>query len=400
MLKHLFSYEIKKLIHDKSGIIFGMVLPLAIGLMYQFALGNLVTQVDFEPAIAAIVYQAGSKNILTDNLSQLASFTQLDNGEMIMPELDHSQPNIVFVETEEAEARELIEQEKVDAIVNVNSEKQQIEFEIEMAPTAINAMESDLIYYSLNSYQTVANNISQGIQSASNPLRFGQEIMNVMSHGQGDIVVNKGGKVINSEAIFFYAVIGYVCMYFLTLGSMAVQQHDTYFSEEGKRLNLSPIPRFKRFTVTFITFLFPGLIVIYALVAFFASQGIPLGDSVFDIFLILTLGVTAGYLTGVSISSHVKLTEGAHTALSAAVPLIFGAFSGMMSGALKNFADQYFPLINQFNPVGLVSNGLYYLTQYPTKEAFYQNIIYLSIYIFICLIIIAIGIRRDFHENI
>lgn len=397
MLKHLFSYEAKQLLR---GTWYWMLLPLAIGLMYQFAFGSAMSEVQLEPAVVSLVNSENVNSIMLEPLNQIGTFSTVEDGNVVVPEATESGLPIVFVETTDSQARDLIDQDQIDAIVNVSEDDFQIHFDIEMAPSSINTTASDLIYYTLSSYQTTANNITQSVIHSSNPMQVGQEIMQIMEQNEQNNIVHKGNKEMNSQAVFFYAALGYVSTFFIIFGLQAVRQHDSFRSNEAVRQNLSPLPRVRRFGVTLITYWIPGLIVSYVLLFFYKSQGVPLGDSLVDLLILIALGMTAGYLTGVVIGSLFKLSESMDDAITVAMPLVFGAFAGMMFPGLKYFVDQTAPWLNRLNPVGLVSEGLYYLSHYPNKDKFYQNVLALMIYIAICGIVAYFGMRRDFHENI
>lgn len=179
----------------------------------------------------------------------------------------------------------------------------------------------------------------------SNPLQFGISINQLLQNAEVPIVQSAQTANVNSQSIYFYAILGYVCFFFMTSGMYIVRMHDADYSAASARLTISPLSRIKRFTVTFIISIIPSLLIVYLLLAIYWLRDIPIGNDIPRTILLMTLGTLVGYLFGIAIASIFKLNEGIISALSTAVPLFFGALSGMMAAPVKAFITNNYPFL-------------------------------------------------------
>ena len=112
------------------------------------------------------------------------------------------------------------------------------------------------------------------------------------------------------------------------------------------------------------------------------------------------VGNLAGIALGVVIASIFRVSEGAKTGITIAVTMFFSVFSGMMGVTLKYVIDKNVPIINKLNPVNMITDGLYSLYYYNTLDRYFRDIIYLIIFIIICLLISFVSLRREKYDSI
>ena len=80
--------------------------------------------------------------------------------------------------------------------------------------------------------------------------------------------------------------------------------------------------------------------------------------------------------------------------------MFLSVLSGMMGVTLKYIIDKNLPILNMFNPNNLITDGFYSLYYYDTLTRYFHNILYLLIFISICLIISSISLRREKYDSI
>lgn len=401
MFSHLMKYAYKQLFQDKGNLIFGMLLPLGLGIIYLFAFEGLAAPQDLEPATAAIIFDGSSNEIAQakQSITAIAKPATIEN-QILVPVDKEADSLIHYTTATLEEAQHLMDEQIVQSIIHLNNTDNQMNISIQFAPETVNDISSGVIYAALSNYQIINTNISNTLPQVSNPLQFGISINQLLQNAEVPIVQSAQTANVNSQSIYFYAILGYVCFFFMTSGMYIVRMHDADYSAASARLTISPLSRIKRFTVTFIISIIPSLLIVYLLLAIYWLRDIPIGNDIPRTILLMTLGTLVGYLFGIAIASIFKLNEGIISALSTAVPLFFGALSGMMAAPVKAFITNNYPFLNKINPVALVTDGLYYLNFYPSTRQYNQNIAILLVYIVILLIIAIFGLRRVNHENI
>lgn len=78
---------------------------------------------------------------------------------------------------------------------------------------------------------------------------------------------------------------------------------------------------------------------------------------------------------------------------------MLGCFlSGMMGITMKYVIDKNIPLINQLNPVNMITDGLYSLYYYNTFERYYHNLFALAIFALLMLGIAVYQLRRQKYD--
>lgn len=141
-----------------------------------------------------------------------------------------------------------------------------------------------------------------------------------------------------------------------------------------------------------------GLAVLMAFLTFVIK--VDFGENLLLIILLSMVGNLAGIALGVVIASIFRVSEGAKTGITIAVTMFFSVFSGMMGVTLKYVIDKNVPIINLINPNNLITDGFYSLYYYDTLDRYFRDIIYLIIFIIICLLISFVSLRREKYDSI
>lgn len=410
MLRHLFRYTPQMMLFNRDGLLFGLLFPFAFGLIYLFVFTGLIANGNsLDPIPVAMVFEGSSEQVNTvkTNLDGLASPGEIADNEITLSTESDTEPLMTYVEVANLEeGRQLADEGLVDATIIADNEQGRPQFSVEIAPSQVNNFTSSIIYSALNSFQSINTGIETAyanIINSPNPLTSYSTLNQRLENFQqtDDLIVDKtNGESSTSFNIYFYAAIAYICIFFMSSGIEIVSQNEANFSLQALRATVAPLPKAYRFIVTFISWAIPSIIIVNLIIIIYYLKDVSLGDQPFKVSLIATLGVLVGLLMGTTIASLLKSNTNLMQAIAIGVPLVLGALSGMMSAGLKVLVNENFPWFNKVDPVTLINDGIYYLNNYPTNEAYYQNILILAAYIVILLVLTIFGLRRTDYESL
>lgn len=410
MLRHLFRYTPQMMILNRDGILFGLLFPFAFGLIYLFVFTGLIaTGNSLNPIPVAMVFEGTSEEV-SNVQSNLQGFVEpgerIDNEIVLSNEAD-TQPLMKYVEVANLEeGRQLADEGLVDATIIAHNDQGSASFSIEVSPSEVNNFTSSIVYSALNSFQAINSGIEtaySNIISSPNPLTAYSTLnQRLDAFQQGEYLLEDKTDEESSSSfnIYFYAAIAYICIFFMSSGIEIVRGNEANFSPQALRSTMAPIPKAYRFIVTFISWAIPSILIVNCIILIYYLNDVSLGNEPFKVSLIVTLGVLVGLLMGTTIAALLKSNANLMQAIAIGLPLVLGAFSGMMSAGLKVLVNENFPWFNKVNPVSLINDGIYYLNNYPTNDAYKQNVLILATYIIILLALTIIGLRRTDYESL
>lgn len=411
MFSHLLAYMPKFMYKNREGALFGILFPFAFGLVYLFIFTGLISGADqLETTPVAMVFQGTSQEIdyAKQSLEAVAVPGQLDaNGELVPLETGEETPLMVYLELDSLEEGQLLaEQAKSKATILVDNREGKMDLAVEIAPAAVNDFSSSIVYSALSSFSQIYGGISSSyatVVDSDQPLESLALVNNRVAELENEvdyIVDSNREKGTSSYSIFFYAALAYLCMFFMSVGTNMITDNEAFSSPQALRASVSPVPKSRRFMASFISWGIPCLLIIYAVVALYYWNDIPLGNHWLRLIILLTLGLIVGLLFGTALASLLKSNTTVLSAVSIGLPLVMGAFSGLMSAEIKQAVNESIPWLNKINPVSLINDGIYYLNNYPTFDQYNQNIMILIAYIIILLAITLIGLRRTDYANL
>lgn len=410
MLRHLFRYTPQMMLFNRDGLLFGLLFPFAFGLIYLFVFTGLIANGNsLDPIPVAMVFEGSSEQVNTvkTNLEGLASSGEIVDNEITLSTESDTEPLMTYVEVANLEeGRQLADEGLVDATIIADNQQGSPQFSVEISPSQVNNFTSSIIYSALNSFQSINTGIETAyanIINSPNPLTSLSTLNQRLENFQQTdyLIVDKTNEESSTSFnIYFYAAIAYICIFFMSSGIEIVSQNEANFSLQALRSTMAPLPKAYRFIVTFISWAIPSIMIVNLIIIIYYINDVSLGDQPFKVSLIATLGVLVGLLMGTTIASLLKSNTNLMQAIAIGVPLVLGALSGMMSAGLKVLVNETFPWFNKVNPVTLINDGIYYLNNYPTNEAYYQNLLILAAYIVILLVLTIFGLRRTDYESL
>ena len=191
--------------------------------------------------------------------------------------------------------------------------------------------------------------------------------------------------------IEFYTLIAMACLYGGILGMVAINQNLPNMSNNGKRVAMSPTPKYK---VVFSSVLASYIIQLIGIALLFVYTifvlDVDYGTNLSLIILLAVVGCLAGFKANDNFKTGIVISF-----------TMFGCFlSGMMGITMKYIVDKNIPILNKLNPASMITDGFYSLYYYDTLDRYYFNIISLLIFAFVMIGISTISLRRQKYDNI
>ena len=201
--------------------------------------------------------------------------------------------------------------------------------------------------------------------------------------------------------IEYYTLIAMACMYTGMLGLTSINNCLANMSNKGKRISVSPN---KKSTIVLSSLIgsyivsLLGLSILLLFLLFVLK--VDFGNNMLLVILLSMIGSLAGISLGVLVASVFKLSEGAKTGIIIAISMFLSVLSGMTGVTLKYVIDTNVPIVNLINPNNLITDGFYSLYYYNTLDRYFRDLIYLIIFVIICLVISFFSLRREQYDSI
>lgn len=201
--------------------------------------------------------------------------------------------------------------------------------------------------------------------------------------------------------IYFYTLIGMVCMYAGFFGIYAVNESEANLSTRGARMNISPTHKLKSLCVSLLAgwlFQVVELLILLAYLVFVLH--IDFGNNSGYLLLIMFVGSLAGLATGTLFGSLSKHSADTKISVFVTFCLVLSFFAGMMVVDIKYIIATNFPILNQINPVSLITDALYSLYYYPTLDRYFSNFFLLLVFSGIMILLSYLCLRRKKYDSI
>lgn len=404
MLLHNFKYTFKIIMGQKAMIFWTFAFPLILGFFFNMAFSNIEKAENFDVIDVAVVDndEYRSNLFLTQSLEYLGD---KDNSDRMF--------NIKY--TDEAEAKKLLEKNKVSAylicegqnnkvVISKNGTSQTIfKGAVEEISQSADIIEKKL-FSSLPA--DVLNMIATGAMPDDAEVQ--QQIAALVSECAAEIQQNQqvnlkniSGEKLGYTVIEFYTLIAMTCLYGGLIGMIAIGQALANVSSNGKRVAMSPA---KKRNVIISSLLAGYVVQIIGILLLFAFSvfilKVDFGDNLLLILLLALAGCLAGLTMGIAAGVLFKVGEGAKIGIIVGITMFFSFLSGMMGITMKYIIDKNVPIVNKINPAAMITDGLYSLYYYDTYDRFILNIVSLLIFSAVMTIISWRGLRRQQYDSI
>jgi ABC-2 type transport system permease protein len=360
-------------------IFWTLVFPIALATFFNLAFSNLTEDEKFSPIEIAVVKDS--------NYEEEKNFhTLLEN---ISKEDENQVFKINYVENEE-QAKKQLEENNISGYYLV---KDDIEIVIKQS-----GLNQTIMKYIVDNYyqtQSIIGNIYQ-----FNPQSFKTDMIENLNK-EGNYFKDISNENVNFTVVYFYTLIGMVCLYSGFFGINAAKESEANLSKKAARISVSPTHKLKALMAALLAgFLvqFVENLILLAYLVFVLNVGF--GDQILWIILLVFVGSFAGISLGTLIGVCNKKSEGIKVATLLSVTMTCSFLAGMMMWQMKYIIANHAPIIGKINPVTMITDALYSLYYYNNLDRYFYNIISLVIFSVIMISISYFFIRRKKYDSI
>lgn len=383
MFYHNFKYTLKVLLRNKGLLFWTFAFPILLGLLFNMAFKDIESKEAFDVIDIAIVENAYFENdlVFKESFKALSS----DDSNKIF--------NITYTDLEDA--KKILDEEKITGYltltgtgVNITVTSSGTEETILRYVTEEIESEKEIIYSFLTSETMEGNN------------NFAEEISKIMANTEAKIN-NISNKNLGYTMIEYYTLIAMAALYGGTISMNATNYKLANMNPVGKRTAISPVSKRKMILGSLLASYIVQLIGLSLLFIFtIFVMKVDYGDNLPLVILLGLVGSLAGLSLGIMISSLFKTNENNKDGILISVTMFWCFLSGMMGITMKYVIDKYVPILNKINPASMMTDGLYALYYYETKERYFFDIISLLVFSFIMIIISYRSLRRQKYDSI
>lgn len=356
MFVRLFIYRLKVLLRNRSLLFWTFAFPIALGLLFNLAFGNLDDIFSLETSTVGIVTTDQSK---------------ADQFEAVLKQVKN-EDEVVFKgkKLSKKEAKAQLSDDKISGYFEIGAKK--ITLFVSKSGTQQTVLKELLNQY-LQNTDKVENLMASG---TAQPQAIEQALE------QKNFVHDRNGTGnFNLKSFYFFTLVGMTVMYGFMWGLRNANDQQANQSPEGMRLCLIPrnklLVSFANMLASF--FLFVAQVILILMFYRFVYQ-VEFGDHWNYILLVCGLGaftaISFGTLIGNAFS---KLDFQQKISIGISISMIMSFLAGMMgSQSIKYWIDVHVPLLGRINIVNLISESLYQLFYYQSLDSFYTNLVWLT----------------------
>lgn len=379
MFFHVFRYRLKILLRKKVVIFWTLIFPIILSTFFSLAFSNL------------------------------SKIEKLEIIDIAMVEKNETATTKKFMEVIQAMSNS--GKDQVFHLKKVNDEKE-----------AISLLENNKIagYYILDEQIEIkvkSNGINQTIMKSISD-QFLSEIKafeNIMDYhpeaflrGMKTEIVRNRNYVkemnenhVDFSVIYFYTVIGMVCIYGGFFGIDAAYEIEANQSKCGARVSVAPTHKLKVLCISLLVGLLVQYVEILILLAYLIFiLKVEFGTQIIPILFLTLLGSLAGVSFGTLIGVCNRKSNQVKTGIFLCVTMTCCFLAGMMMLDMRTMIANHAPIINYINPVSMITDALYALYYYTTFDRYFFNIWSLIAFSLITLAISYHFIRRKTYDSI
>ena len=321
---HLLKYSFLSKVRNFNIIFWPLVFPLVLGTFFYFAFGN-INEADFQTVPVAVVKKDTADTFF---------LTYLDQVEKSSPDLLKAE------EMPEKEALEALQDKKIKGIYYVGKDPS-----LTVAGTG---MEESILQTVLDSCGNTRATITNIMKK--NP-QMDMKTMKTLLSSQ-DLVkeVSLGGRTIDGNVQFFYALIAMACLYGCFIGfgsSIGIQANITPLAARRcvtptHKLKLILTDQLASFALGYMDVIILILYLRYIFNLDFQGQ---MGKMLVVSFFGSLIGVSMGMFIG----SFGKMQEGAKIGIMLGISMVSSFLAGLMNGNMKDIEKKSPPFVNRIN---------------------------------------------------
>lgn len=378
---HLFRYRFVQTIRNSSNMFWALLFPIILGTLFYLSFGSAGLESTGESRWDEIKVAVVKDTDPSENAQAFEGFlTQMD-GETL---------DIQDISTE-SEALSALNEETISGIFYVR--------DTPSLTVAKNGLNESILTSVLESYNQNAAMFREIAMTHPEKLPDALDAMNDYRNTTAE--VSLGGKDLNPNVQYFFALVAYACLSGAFLGVQSSIDGQANISALGARRSITPTHKLTLIlidmTVLFIIHFFNILILCLYITH---VLGISLGNDVGALLLVDFMGSMIGVCLGVAIGCLARISYGMKTGVCVLFTLFPGFLAGLMFGNMKNIIELHCPIINRINPAAVLSDAFYCMGIYNDMERFTRCLVILAVMSTLLLTVAFLGIRRERYDSI
>ena len=372
---HLLKYSFLSKVRNFNIIFWPLVFPVVVGTFFYLACGN-INEADFQTVPVAVVKKDTADTFF---------LTYLDQVEKSSPDLLKAE------EMPEKEALEALQDKKIKGIYYVGKDPS-----LTVAGTG---MEESILQTVLDSCGNTRATITNIMKK--NP-QMDMKTMKTLLSSQ-DLVkeVSLGGRTIDGNVQFFYALIAMACLYGCFIGfgsSIGIQANITPLAARRcvtptHKLKLILTDQLASFALGYMDVIILILYLRYILNLDFQGQ---MGKMLVVSFFGSLIGVSMGMFIG----SFGKMQEGAKIGIMLGISMVSSFLAGLMNGNMKDIVEKSAPFVNRINPASLIADAFYCINVYDDTARYYRSLATLAVMCVVLVMASFFMVRRERYDSI
>lgn len=390
MFIHNLKYTIKILFKNKVLIFWTFAFSIILGLLFNMAFSNIEKDEMLKVFSIAVVSNDNSKEreIYKETLEKLSTG-------------DARLFNLKYVDEEEA--NRLLDESEIEGYVVISDDVKVVIKENGSNQTIIKFVIQEIKQNKKIVEDLSLKEIEKETSNGNYSFDTTEIVNNILTKiNSQEVSLNSlSSSNLSYMTIEYYTLIAMACMYTGMLGLTSINNCLANMSNKGKRISVSPN---KKSTIVLSSLIgsyivsLLGLSILLLFLLFVLK--VDFGNNMLLVILLSMIGSLAGISLGVLVASVFKLSEGAKTGIIIAISMFLSVLSGMTGVTLKYVIDTNVPIVNLINPNNLITDGFYSLYYYNTLDRYFRDLIYLIIFVIICLVISFFSLRREQYDSI
>lgn len=393
MFIHNFKYSLRVLFRNKGLIFWTFIFPILLGSLFKLAFSDIENKESLSIIDIAIVENTHYKdyNIYKEIFDKLSDE---DNKDRLF--------NTRYLTKKEAQ--EELDNNKITGYLTFDNDVVNVMVSNSgINETVLRYVTEEVISNKIMTENIVSMEISSFVKEGKTDIDYDKIYMNV-----NNLIKENNAKLNNISnsnlsytMIEYYTLIAMTCLYAGMLSMNIINRLLPNISDEGKRIAISGISKFKllvsSFLASYVVSLI-GLLLLFIYTIFVMK--VDYGNNLSKVILLSLVGSLSGLTLGMLIASVFKINENAKIGILIGISMTCSFFSGMMGITMKYIIDKNIPLLNIINPANMITDGLYSLYYYEGFSRYNFNLISLMVFSIVMIVISYFSLRRQKYDSI
>lgn len=378
---HLFKYRFIQTIRNYPNMFWALVFPMILGTFFYLSFGRLGLESTGESNWDEIRVAVIKEDASSENARAFDAFLSMMDGEML---------DIQDI-SRESEALDALNEETILGIFYVK--------ETPSLTVAKNGISESILTSILENYNQNAAMFKK--IAMTHPENLPNAIAAMEDYRQTTTEVSLGGKDLNPNVQYFFALIAYACLSGAFLGIQSSVDGQANLSALGARRSITPTHKLTLVLVDMaVLFLIHFFNILILCLYVTKVLGISLGDDIGALLLVDLMGSMIGVCLGIAIGCLARMSFGMKMGITVLCTLFPGFLAGLMFGNMKNIIELHCPVINRINPAAVLSDAFYCMGIYNDMERFTRCLMILAVMCVLLLTAAFLSIRRERYDSI